>query len=63
MAHTVYYTLSRGSKRIGDNGFTSYIENIKKFSSIEEAYNWLAQQTDAPVGEYSVNIFIGKTEE
>lgn len=62
MAFTLYYTIRKGSKAVGDNGFTS-LENIKKFNTIEEAYNWLSQQTDAPTGTYSIDTFIEKTAE
>lgn len=62
MALNLYYTLRKGSKAVGDNGFTT-LENIKKFSTVEEAYNWLSQQADAPTGMYSIDTFIDKTEE
>ena len=62
MALTLYYTIRKGGKAIGDNGFTT-VDNIKTFTSIEDAYNWLDQQTDAPSGVYTVDTFIRKSQE
>jgi hypothetical protein len=60
MSHTLYYTIRKGSKAVGENGFTN-LTNIKKFNTIEEAYDWLSLKEDAPIGLYSIDTFIEKT--
>ncbi len=62
MALTLYYTIRKGSKAVGENGFTS-LNNIKKFNTIEEAYDWLSLQEDAPTGLYFIDTFVEKTAE
>ena len=42
MPLSIHYVISKGSKPVGENGFTTNPSNIKKFSSIEEAYHWLS---------------------
>lgn len=63
MAVNIIYTLRKGSKGIGENGFTSKFENIKKFNSIQEAANWLDLQDQAPAGIYGIDAGIEKTAE
>jgi len=63
MPLSIHYVISKGSKPVGENGFTTNPSNIKKFSSIEEAYHWLSQQSDAPIATYTVTTFIEKTAE
>lgn len=63
MALTLYYVISKGSRPVGENGFTTNPTSIKKFSSIQEAYDWLSEQTDAPAAAYTVTTFIEKTAE
>lgn len=63
MSLTLYYVISKGSKPVGENGFTSNPANIKRFNSVQEAYDWLSEQTDAPAATYTVTTFIEKTAE
>jgi len=62
MTHTIYYVLRRGNKGIGENGYVNF-QNVKKFASIEEAYDWLASNTEAPEGTYAVDTFISRQAE
>jgi hypothetical protein len=63
MPITTYYCLSKGRKAIGENGVTGNPSDAKKFASIEEASDWLAQWADAPNYIYTVTPFIEKTAE
>jgi hypothetical protein len=63
MALTLYYVISKGSKPVGENGFTSNPANIKRFTSVQEAYDWLSEQADAPTAIYTIGTFIEKTAE
>jgi len=63
MSLTLYYVISKGSKPVGENGFTSNPANIKRFNSVQEAYDWLSEQEDAPTAIYTISTFIEKTAE
>lgn len=63
MALNLYYVISKGSRPVGENGFTVDPANVKKFTSVQEAYDWLSEQTDAPATLYTITTFIEKTAE
>ena len=63
MPVTIYYCLSKGRKPIGENGVTGNPSDVKRFTSIEEAHNWLVQWADAPNYIYTITTLIEKTAE